>query len=754
MKRNTLTLRCVERSFQSWLHTYIRRPINTQMTKPFILIAVAATTIASCQSNQKETSNKVLPPPPMAKKIPYNLTEHGDTRVDNYYWMRLSDEQKNAPEESRDQQTKDVLDYLNAENDYTKKVLAHTEEFQKKLFEEMKGRIKEDDQSVPVKDNGYWYYTKYVAGKDYAINCRKKDSMDNPQEEILIDGPAMAAGHDYWALGGIDITDDNQLMCYSEDVVSRRIYNASFKNIATGELMKDKLEGLAGSPVWAADNKTVFYVKKDPTTLREFQIWRHTLGTEQDKDVLVFQEDNEEFHCFVSRTKSKKYLVIGSHQTLSNEYRVLDASNPNGEFRVIQPRERDLEYSIDHYGDKFYITTNYQAKNFRLMECDENSTTKENWKEVIPHREDVLLEGIEIFKDFLVVDERKNGLTQLRIIKWSDHSEHYMEFQDPAYAAGVGANPDFNTDILRYGYSSMTTPASTYDYNMNSHERTLMKQQEVVGGHNPQDYQSERLYATAKDGTKVPVSLVYKKGTKLDGSAPLLLYAYGSYGATMDAGFSSTRLSLLNRGFVYAIAHIRGGQEMGRHWYEDGKLLKKKNTFTDFIDCADFLVAQKYTSKEKLFAMGGSAGGLLMGAVTNMRPDLWRGVVSAVPFVDVVTTMLDETIPLTTFEFDEWGNPKNKEYYDYMKSYSPYDNIEAKNYPNILVTSGYWDSQVQYWEPAKYVAKLREMKTDQNLLLFWCNMDAGHGGKSGRFEALKEVALEYVFMFDLLGIKE
>ena len=690
----------------------------------------------------------------MAKKIPYNLTEHGDTRVDNYYWMRLSDEQKNAAAESRDQQTKDVLDYLNAENDYTKKVLAHTEEFQKKLFEEMKGRIKEDDQSVPMKDNGYWYYTKFVAGKDYAINCRKKETMENPSEEILIDGPAMAAGHDYWALGGIDITDDNALMCFSEDVVSRRIYNASFKNLTTGEMLADKLEGLAGSPVWAADNKTVFYVKKDPTTLREVQIWRHALGTSQEKDVLVFQEDNEEFHCFVSRTKSKKYLVIGSHQTLSNEYRVLDASNPNGEFRVIQPRERDLEYSIDHYGDKFYITTNYQAKNFRLMECPENATTKENWTEVIAHREDVLLEGIEIFRDFLVVDERKNGLTQLRMIKWRDRSEHYMEFQDPAYAAGVGANPDFNTDILRYGYSSMTTPASTYDYNMITHERTLKKQQEVVGGHNPQDYQSERLYATAKDGTKVPVSLVYKKGTKLDGNAPLLLYAYGSYGATMDAGFSSTRLSLLNRGFVYAIAHIRGGQEMGRHWYEDGKLLKKKNTFTDFIDCADYLVAQKYTNKEKLFAMGGSAGGLLMGAVTNMRPDLWRGVVSAVPFVDVVTTMLDETIPLTTFEFDEWGNPKNKEYYDYMKSYSPYDNIEAKNYPNILVTSGYWDSQVQYWEPAKYVAKMREMKTDQNLLLFWCNMDAGHGGKSGRFEALKEVALEYVFMFDLLGIKE
>lgn len=721
--------------------------MKTLITTSMILL------LCACNSGENK-STKDLSTAPMAKKIPYNLTEHGDTRVDNYYWMRLSDEQKNAPENTRDQQTKDVLDYLNAENDYTKKLMAHTEDFQKKLFEEMKGRIKEDDQSVPVKDNGYWYYTRFESGKDYAFNCRKKDSMETGTEEILINGPEMAAGHDYWALGGLDVSDNNELLCYSEDVISRRIYTASFKEIATGKILDDKLEGLAGSPVWAGDNKTVFYVKKDPTTLREFQIWRHTLGTPQDDDVLVYEEKDEEFHCFVSRTKSKKYLVIGTAQTLSTEYRVLESNNPSGEFRVIQPRERDHEYGIDHYNDKFYISTNWQAKNFRLMECPENATTKENWKEVIAHRDDVLLEGIEIFRDFLVVDERKNGLTQLRIIKWSDRSEHYMEFQDPAYAAGVGANPDFNTDILRFGYSSMTTPASTYDYNMVTREKKLMKQQEVVGGHNPEDYKSERLYATAKDGTKVPVSLVYKKGTPLDGSAPMLLYAYGSYGATMDAGFSSTRLSLLDRGFIYAIAHIRGGQEMGRSWYEDGKLLKKKNTFTDFIDCADFLIAQKYTSSKKLFAMGGSAGGLLMGAVTNMRPDLWRGVVSAVPFVDVVTTMLDETIPLTTFEFDEWGNPKNKEYYDYMKSYSPYDNIEAKNYPNILVTTGYWDSQVQYWEPAKYVAKLREMKTDNNLLLFWCNMDAGHGGKSGRFEALKEVALEYAFMFDLAGIKK
>ena len=705
---------------------------------------------ASCNSTVTHQSLT----PPMAKKTPFEMTEHGDTRVDNYYWMRLSDEQKNAPDSTRDQQTKDVLDYLNAENAYTKSMLAHTDAFQAKLFEEMKGRIKETDQSVPVKQDGYWYYTRYEAGKDYAFNCRKKDSMETGTEEILVNGPEMAAGHDYWALGGLDVSEDNAILVYSEDLVSRRIYNASFRNIQTNEMLSDKIEGIAGCPVWANDNKTLFYVKKDPTTLREFQIWRHTLGTAQANDALVFEEKDEEFSCFVYKTKSKKYMVIGSNQTLSNEYRVLSADAPVGEFKVIQPRERNLEYGIDHYGDRFYITTNLEAKNFRLMSCPETATTKENWQEVIAHRADVLLEGIEIFKDYLVVQERKEGLNQIRVIRWDNKSEYYVEFQDPTYAAGVGANPEFETDVLRYGYSSLTTPASTYDFNMTNKDRTLMKQQEIVGGHDPSQYNSERLYAKATDGTMVPISLVYKKGTRLDGSAPTLLYAYGSYGSNTDAGFSSARLSLLNRGFVFAIAHIRGGQEMGRHWYEDGKLLKKKNTFTDFINCAEHLIANNYTSKEKLFAMGGSAGGLLMGAIVNMRPDLWRGIVNAVPFVDVITTMLDETIPLTTFEFDEWGNPKNKEYYDYMKSYSPYDNIENKNYPNILVTSGYWDSQVQYWEPAKYVAKLRDHKTDNNLLLFWCNMDAGHGGKSGRFEALKEVALEYAFMMDLVGIKE
>lgn len=699
-------------------------------------------------------NSKKMSTAPDAKKIPFPITFHGDTRIDDYYWMRLSDEQKNADESVRDDQTKDVLNYLNAENEYTRQQLAHTDALKEKLFLEMKGRIKETDQSVPVKENGYFYYTRFEAGQDYAYNCRKKESLDTGKEEILINGPELAKGKDYWALASYDVSEDNQLLCYGTDIVSRRIYTIEFKNLVTGEMLSDKLEGTSGGATWAGDNKTVFYTKKDPQTLRDYQIWRHTIGTDQSKDVLVFEEKDEEFSCFVYKTKSKKFIVIGSSQTLSTEYRVLESSNPNGEFKLFEPRERNHEYGIDHYGDKFYIVTNWKAKNFRLMESPLEKTSRENWKEVIAHRDDVLLEGITIFKNHLVIDERKNGLTQIRIRKWDGSGEYYMDFQDPAYAAGVSSNPEFDTDIVRYSYTSLTTPNSVYDFNMNSKERILLKQQEVVGGYNPENYKSERLYATASDGTKVPISLVYKKGFEKNGQAPLLLYAYGSYGYSIDATFSSTRLSLLDRGFVFAIAHIRGGQEMGRYWYEDGKLLKKKNTFTDFISCGEFLVKEKYTSNQKLFAMGGSAGGLLMGAITNMAPNMWRGIISAVPFVDVITTMLDETIPLTTFEFDEWGNPKNKEYYDYMKSYSPIDNIEKKNYPNILVTTGYWDSQVQYWEPAKYVAKLRDYKTDNNLLLMWCNMDAGHGGKSGRYEYLKEIAMEYAFMLDLAGIKE
>lgn len=686
---------------------------------------------------------------PLASKRPHNLEMHGDVRVDNYYWMRLSDEQKEA--EAKDEQTQEVLTYLTAENDYTKAVMQHTEDFQVKLFQEMKGRIKETDESVPVKDNGYWYYTRFEEGKDYAFYCRKKDSLENA-EEVMIDGPSLAEGKSYWALGGMTVSPDNQWIAYGVDEVSRRVYRVFFKELATGKISDDVLEGTTGRATWATDNKTLFYSKRDPQTLREFQIWKHILGTPQDQDILVYEEQDETFSCFVFKTKSEKYIVIGSSQTLTTECRVLEADQPNGAFRIFQARQREMEYAIDHYGDYFYITTNWNAKNFKLMRTELDKTNMESWEEVIPHREDVLLEGVEMFRDFMVIDERKNGLTQLRIKRWDGTQEYYLPFEDAAYSAGVGANPDFNTEILRYGYTSMVTPMSTFDFNMVTQEKILLKQQEIVGGYNAADYHCERLMVPVSDGTLVPVSLVYKKGFERNAQSPLLLYAYGSYGHSLDAGFGSARLSLLNRGFAYAIAHIRGGQEMGRHWYDNGKLLQKKNTFTDFVDCAQYLVNEQFTASDRLFAMGGSAGGLLMGVVANMAPQLFKGIISAVPFVDVVTTMLDETIPLTTFEYDEWGNPNDEEYYQYMKSYSPIDNIEQKSYPNILVTTGYWDSQVQYWEPAKYVAKMRDLKTDQNRLLFWCNMDAGHGGKSGRFEALKEVALEYAFMLDLVGI--
>jgi oligopeptidase B len=684
---------------------------------------------------------------PSAKKIAKELVEHGHTRMDNYYWMRLSDEQKNAA--TPDEQTADVLAYLKEENDHVNEGMKHTEELQKLLFEEMKGRIKEDDSSVPVKQNGYWYYTRFEIGQDYAFNCRKKENMESGEEEILINGPEMGKGKDYWALGGLSISENNRFMVYGIDEISRRVYTLHVRNLETGEMFNEVIEGTSGSATWASDNLHFFYTKKDAQTLRDCQVWRHELGTDPSTDVLVFEEKDEEFSCFVFKTKTKKYLMIGSSQTVSDEYWVLESNNPKGEFRLFQKRERDLEYSITHYEDKFYVLTNLEAKNFRLMSCSLHSTEKESWEEVIPHRENTLLESVEMFKEFLVLEERTDGLAHIRVTRWDKAEEYYLEFPDPTYSAGVGANPEFDTETLRFGYSSMTTPGSVFDYNMKTRERELKKQQPVLGEFNASDYASERIFATAKDGVKVPISLVYKKGFQRNGSAPCLLYAYGSYGHSMDAGFSSARLSMLNRGFVFAIAHIRGGSDMGRNWYEEGKLLKKKNTFTDFIACGEFLVEEKYSTSDRLFAMGGSAGGLLMGAVANMAPSLFNGIISAVPFVDVVTTMLDESIPLTTFEFDEWGNPKDKAYYDYMLSYSPIDNIEAKDYPHTLVTTGYWDSQVQYWEPAKYVAKLREMKTDSNKLFFKCTMEAGHGGKSGRFEALKEVALEYAFLLDL-----
>ncbi len=689
--------------------------------------------------------------PPTAKKIPKKLTVHDDTRIDNYFWMRLSDDQKKA--ENPDAQTKDVLDYLNAENDYLQDVMQHTKNFQEELFEEITGRIKKDDISVPVSDNGYSYYTRYEEGKDYPLYCRKKIDEEEV-EEIMLNTPEMAKNYAYYGVGGRVVSPDNNLIAFGVDTVSRRQYTIYFKDLKTGKILPDVLSNTSGVGVWANDSKTVFYATKDPVTLRLYRIYKHVLGTDQAQDELVYEEKDDTFRCWVSKTKSKKYVVIGSFQTLSTEYRVLDADKPEGTWKVIQPREKNLEYRLDHFDDHFYIRTNLNAKNFKLVKTPVGATEKEHWVDVIPHRENVYLQGIDLFKNHLVLQERKNGLRTLRVINW-DGDDHYMSFNDPAYVAYTTSNLDFDTNILRYGYNSLTTPNSIYEYNMETRTRKLLKQTEVVDStFSPDNYMSERFMATATDGTQIPVSLVYKKGFKKADKKPLLLYAYGSYGNSMEPTFSATRLSLLNRGFVYAIAHIRGGQEMGRDWYENGKLLKKKNTFTDFIDVGKYLIDKEYTTKEHLYAYGGSAGGLLMGAVLNMAPDLWNGVVAAVPFVDVVSTMLDESIPLTTFEFDEWGNPKEEEYYHYMKSYSPYDNVAAKEYPNILITTGYWDSQVQYWEPAKWIAKLRELKTDDNLLIMDCNMETGHGGASGRFERYKRTALIYAFLLDLEGITE
>lgn len=679
---------------------------------------------------------------PTVEVKPKEIITHNHTRIDNYYWL-------NDPENPN------VIAYLNAENQYLDKVMLPIKPLQEKLFEEMKGRIKEQDESVPVKDGEYFYYVKYVEGGEYPVYCRKKGNL-NATEEILLDGNEMGKSKKYFSIGGYEITDNDEIIAYGVDTISRRNYTVRFKNLKTGEIYKDQIKNTeGGSYAWAADNKTFFYILRDQKTLLGYQVWRHVLGTDVKTDVLVYEEKDNQYYMGLYRMKSKKYIAIGSdHNGIASEYQLLEAENPGGEFKTFLPRERGHEYDIEHFEDKFYIKTNSNnAFNFKLMEVNEYETSdKSKWKTVIEHRPEVYLEGIEVFKNHLVVQEKNQGLSQLRIINHSTKAEHYLNFGEPAYDANIGSNPSFDTDILRYSYTSLTTPNSTFDYDMNAQTKELKKQQTVLGGFDKENYVSERVFVTVRDGAKVPVSIVYRKGTKLDGTAPLLQYSYGSYGYSTDATFGSSRLSLLDRGFVYAIAHIRGGQEMGREWYENGKMFKKMNTFYDFIDCSDFLIKNKYCSPKKLFALGGSAGGLLMGAIINLRPDLYRGVVAAVPFVDVVTTMLDETIPLTTGEFEEWGNPKNKDSYEYMLSYSPYDNVEAKDYPNLLVTTGLHDSQVQYFEPAKWVAKLRTMKTDNNILLMHTNMEAGHGGASGRFASLKEVAMEYAFIIDLAGI--
>lgn len=694
---------------------------------------------------------------PIAKKIPHELSIHGDVRIDDYFWLN----QRENPE---------VIDYLNQENLYQEEMMSDTQDLQNQLFEEMLGRIKQDDVSYPVKKNGYYYYTRYEKGKEYPIYCRRKDNMDNP-EQVFLNCNEMAEGHHYFDIGAYSVSPNNELLAYSVDTVSRRQYDIYFKNIVETShddisssdeiLFPDVIKNTTGNMVWANDNKTVFYSTKDET-LRSCKIMRHKLGDNPDNDELVYFEEDTAFSCFVGKSKSRKYIMIVSESTLSSEVRFLDADNPFDDFKIFQERQNNHLYGVGHYEDNFYILTNADgARNFKIMKTPVAQTEKENWIEIIPHRDDVLLEDFDLFSEFLVMEERKEGLVKIRIMSWQAlesrvethgslssncDTDFYIDFGEPTYTAYSLGNPDFDSHMLRYGYNSMTTPASLFEFDMKNKTSVLLKRQEVVGGYEPSDYVTERLYAPSHDGVMVPISLVYKKGLEKNGDNNLVLYGYGSYGSSMDPYFSSVRLSLLDRGFVWAIAHIRGGEELGRQWYEDGKLLKKKNTFLDFIYCGKYLVDQGYTNNNKMFAMGGSAGGLLVAAVANMAPEMWRGIIAQVPFVDVLTTMLDETIPLTTGEYDEWGNPNKKEYYDYMKSYSPYDNVERKAYPAMLVTTGFHDSQVQYWEPAKWVAKLRDMKTDNNPIYLKTNMDFGHGGASGRFEAIREIALEYAFM--------
>ena len=673
---------------------------------------------------------------PKAKKIEKVLKMHDHERIDEFYWLN----ERNNPE---------VIEYLEEENNYRDSYMKDYKDLENELFKEIKSRIKEDDSSVPYLDNGYYYYTRFEKGKQYPIYCRKKDNLKN-NEEILIDVNKMSQGHEYFRIGGIDISPNNKIMAYSVDTISRRLYTVHFKNLETGEKNTHTISNTSGGVSWANDNMTLFYNQKNTKTLRTEKVMRHSFNQNQ-KDEEVYFEKDDEFNLYSYKSKSGKYIIIVSGKTISDEIRFLNANEPNGEFKIFQKRVDGLEYSIDHLNDKWYVRTNINdSKNFKLMVCDEDKTSSDNWKEFIKHRKNVLLEGVEVFNDFFVITERENGQRRFNVISNKDGESHYIDFEEEVFSAYSSVNSEINSKTFRYGYSSMTTPNSTIEYNLIKKTKTVLKEAEILGGtFDKNNYESMLVWADARDGKKVPISLVFRKDTYKKGKNPLLLYGYGSYGSTNSAGFSSVRLSLLDRGFVYAIAHIRGSQYLGREWYEDGKMFNKKNTFWDFIDSAKYLGNNSYVDRDQIFAMGGSAGGLLMGAIANMEPEVFKGIVAAVPFVDVVTTMLDETIPLTTFEFDEWGDPKDEESYYYMLSYSPYDQVEEKDYPAIFITTGYHDSQVQYFEPAKWIARLRDKRTNNEPLLMYCNMDAGHGGASGRFEAYKETAMEYAFLISL-----
>jgi oligopeptidase B len=699
---------------------------------PLLVAAALAIALPSLAAAQQ---------PPVADVRPHAVeAPHGHVRTDPYYWLRHPGDP-------------DVIRYLEAENSHTEYVMAHTDALQQRLFDEIRGRIQETDMSVPTRRGEYWYYTRFEEGSDHRIHARRRGSMDGP-EEILLDANERAEGRRYYS-SSLQVSPNHRLLAFAEDTLGRNIVTIRFRNLDTGEMLPDVIDGASANMVWAEDDRTLFYSVREPVTLRTYRIYRHTLGTPQSADVLVHEETDETFSTGVGKSRSRDYIIISSFHQRTQEHRYAPADRPDAEFRLFLPRERGHEHSIDHYDGWFYIRTNDGgAVNFKLVRTPEDRPAREHWQEVIGHRTDALLQGVMLFRDHLVVGERSNGLTRTRVLSRANGADHYVEFDEEAYVAYPMFTPEPETTTLRFGYESMTTPQSTYDYDMVTRQRTLLKREEVLGGYDPSEYRSERVFATARDGTRVPVSLVYRRDLRRDGPQPLLLYGYGSYGASMDPGFSSLRLSLLDRGVIYAVAHIRGGQEFGRAWYDAGRLLEKKNTFYDFIDAAEHLVASGYTTTAQLFAEGGSAGGLLMGTVVNERPDLFHGVLAHVPFVDVVTTMLDESIPLTTFEYDEWGDPRDPVFYEYMLSYSPYDNVRATDYPHLLVTTGLHDSQVQYWEPAKWVARLRATRTDDNRLLLRTNMEAGHGGAAGRYQRWREIAFNYAFLLDLAGLAD
>jgi len=677
--------------------------------------------------------------PPVAAVIPKIDTLHGDVRVDNYFWLR----ERGNPE---------VIKYLEAENEYTNSIMKHTTEFQKKLYKEMLSRIKETDLTVPERLDDYYYYTRTEEGKQYQIYCRKKGTLE-AKEEIILDQNILAQGYKYFDIGAITISPNHKLLAYSVDTLGSEKFTLYIKNLETGTLFDERISNTGYSLAWANDNKTLFYTLLDEQK-RPYKLYRHTLGTATTEDIFVYHEKDEAFFLSIARTKSKKYLIMDVETHTTTEAYYLDADTPHGIFRLIHPRQHEMEYYVDHYDSKFFVLTNKNAKNFKLMEVSVNNPSKDNWKELIPHRDEIKIDGIDVFKNHLVIYEREKGLEKIRIINLNSNETHYVEFPEPVYTFWTGRNMHYDSNLLRFTYTSLITPRSVFDYDMNKETRELKKQYEVLGGYNPSLYQSERIFAAASDSTMIPISLVYRKDSYEDGSNPLFLVGYGAYGSSYDPYFSTNRLSLLDRGFIYAIAHVRGGGEMGRYWYEQGKLLKKKNTFTDFITCAEHLINEGYTSTDGLVISGGSAGGLLIGAVINMRPGLFKIAVTSVPFVDLINTILDPTLPLTVLEYEEWGNPNNEEYYKYMNSYSPYDNVTTQDYPHLLITASLNDTRVMYWEAAKWTAKLRALKTNNNLLLLKMDMGAGHLGASGRYDYLKDIAFEFTFIFDVLGIKD